>query len=179
MQQSSTRCCIRTLTCQDHDDQRGCANRAGYLIRDGRGARGDRTVNRCYCASTPDWLDGRWTPLPDEDTYQEPFAGTNSVTCEEGVVAWTKDIRRGELVRDGYDETMTIDPRNLQMLHRGRHPSIRATHNLLRYRRGRLKLVQVGSRCANGWCAAPGHGKGRQNRMHIGMSDALVVLAGV
>jgi len=145
MQQSSTRCCIQILTCQDHDDQLGYADRTGYLIRDCGGVRSDRTVNRYYQAFTSDRLDGKWTPLPDADTYQKPFAGINNVTFEEGVTAWTKDISHGELIRDGYDETMTIDPRNLQILYQGRNPSIQANYSLLPYQLGLLKLIQVGS----------------------------------
>jgi hypothetical protein len=26
---------------------------------------------------------------------------------------WTRDVSRGELLRDGYDETLTIDPCNV------------------------------------------------------------------
>jgi hypothetical protein len=101
--------------------------------------------NRYYRTFTSDRLDGKWTPLPDADTYQKPFAGINNVTFEEGVTAWTKDISHGELIRDGYDETMTIDPVNLQMLYQGRNPSIRADYGLLPYQLGLLKLIRVGN----------------------------------
>jgi len=101
--------------------------------------------NRYYRAFTSDRLDGQWTPLSGADTYQKPFAGINNVTFEEGVAPWTKDISHGELIRDGYDETMTIDPRNLQMLYQGRDPSIRANYSLLPYQLGLLKLMQAGN----------------------------------
>ena len=101
--------------------------------------------SRYYRAFTSDRLDGKWTLLPNADTYQKPFAGINNVTFEEGVTAWTKDISYGELIRDGYDETMTIDPRNLQMLYQGRDPSIRTDYSLLPYRLGLLKLIQAGN----------------------------------
>ncbi len=32
-------------------------------------------------------------------------------------------LNHGELLRDGYDETLTVDPRNLQLLYRGYDPA--------------------------------------------------------
>jgi enterochelin esterase-like enzyme len=78
--------------------------------------------NRYYRAYLSDRLDGEWTPILGADTYKEPFAGINNVTFEGGVEPWTRDISHGELIRDGYDETLTIDPANLQMLFQGREP---------------------------------------------------------
>jgi hypothetical protein len=98
--------------------------------------------DRYYRAFTSDRLDGQWTPLPEADTYRKPFAGINNVMFEEGVSPWTRDISHGELIRDGYDETMTIDPRNLQMLYQGRDPAIRVDYGLLPYRLGLLKLAR-------------------------------------
>jgi len=95
---------------------------------------------RYYRAFTSDRLDGTWTPLPQADSYRQPFAGVNNVTFEEGVSPWTKDVSHGELLRDGHDETMTIDPKNLQMLYQGRDPAIRANYSLLPYRLGLLTL---------------------------------------
>lgn len=97
--------------------------------------------DRYYRAFTSDRLDGQWAPLRDADTYQQPFAGINNVTFEEGVTPWTRDISHGELLRDGYDETMKIDPSNLRMLYQGRDPSIRASYSLLPYRLGLLESV--------------------------------------
>ena len=54
----------------------------------------------------------------------------------------TKDISHGELLRDGYDETMTIDLNNLRMLYQGRDPAIRTNYGLLPYRLGLLTLDQ-------------------------------------
>ena len=81
---------------------------------------------RYYRAWTADRLDGQWTPVPDASTWQKPFAGINNVTFEEGVAPWTRDISHGELIRDGYDERMILDPKNLQLLYQGRDPAIRA-----------------------------------------------------
>jgi hypothetical protein len=103
---------------------------------------------RYYRAWTSDRLDGDWTPMPNADTFQKPFAGINNVTFEEGVTPWTKDISHGELIRDGYDETMTIDPKNLQLLYQGRDPADRSgggRYELLPYRLGLLKQVTSGT----------------------------------
>jgi len=98
-----------------------------------------------YRAFTADRLDGKWTPLPEADTYRTPFAGINNVTFEEGVAPWTRDISHGELLRDGYDETMTIELNNLRMLYQGRDPAIRADYGRLPYRLGLLKRDQSGN----------------------------------
>jgi hypothetical protein len=102
--------------------------------------------DRYYRAFTSDRLDGKWTPLPQADTFRSPFAGINNVTFEEGVAPWTRDISHGELLRDGCDETMTIDPANLQLLYQGRDPSIRTGYALLPYRLGLLKLIPAEKR---------------------------------
>jgi hypothetical protein len=98
---------------------------------------------RYYRAWTSDSLDGEWTPVPDADTWQKPFAGINNVTFEEGVTPWTRDISHGEMIRDGYDETMTIDPNNLQLLYQGRDPAVNTKYSLLPYRLGLLSLDQT------------------------------------
>jgi Glycosyl hydrolase family 62 len=95
---------------------------------------------RYYRAWTSDRLDGKWTPVPGADTWQTPFAGINNVTFAEGVTPWTRDISHGELIRDGYDETLTIDPNNLQLLYQGRDPAINRRYDQLPYRLGLLKL---------------------------------------
>jgi len=96
---------------------------------------------RYYRAWTSDRLDGEWTPVPDADTFLKPFAGINNVVFQSGVKAWTRDISHGELIRDGYDETPTIDPDNLQLLYQGHDPaSDPRPYNLLPYQLGLLKL---------------------------------------
>jgi enterochelin esterase-like enzyme len=98
---------------------------------------------RYYRAYVADRLDGEWTPIADADTYQMPFAGINNVTFEEGVDPWTTDISHGELIRDGYDETLAIDPNNLQMLYQGRDPDVGAPYQRLPYRLGLLTQDQA------------------------------------
>jgi hypothetical protein len=70
---------------------------------------------RYYKAYTADRLDGGWTPLAD--TYEKPFAGLANVRQPDPV--WAEAISHGELIRDGYDETLTVDPNNLQFLIQG------------------------------------------------------------
>lgn len=95
---------------------------------------------RYYRAWTSDRLDGEWKLVPDADTWQKPFAGINNVTFEDGVAPWTRDISHGELIRDGYDETLTIDPENLQLLYQGRDPAINRRYDQLPYRLGLLTV---------------------------------------
>jgi len=85
-------------------------------------------------------LDGEGTPIPDATTSQMPFPGINNVTFEAGVERWTRDISHGELIRDGYDETLTIDPNNRQFLYQGRDPAINTRYDQLPYRLGLRKL---------------------------------------
>jgi len=95
---------------------------------------------RFYRAFTADRLDGEWTPVPDSDSFEKPFAGINNVTFVEGVEPWTREISHGELVRDSNDQTMTIDLKNLQFLFQGKDPASRGEYSQLPYRLGLLKL---------------------------------------
>ncbi len=99
---------------------------------------------RYYRAWTSDRLDGQWTPVPDADSWQTPFAGINNVTFEEGVTPWTRDISHGELIRDGYDEKMILDPDNLLFLYQGRDPASGGRYELLPYQLGLLKRDRSG-----------------------------------
>jgi len=72
---------------------------------------------RYYKAYVADRLDGKWTPVAD--TAQRPFAGSKNVRPAPGVESWTDNISHGELIRDGIDETLTVDPANLRMIFQG------------------------------------------------------------
>jgi hypothetical protein len=97
---------------------------------------------RYYRAWLADSLNGKWKPIQDETTWDQPFAGIKNVTFAEGVTPWTKDISHGELIRDGYDERMVIDPGNLKLLYQGRDPQSGGDYGLLPYRIGLLSLKE-------------------------------------
>ena len=85
----------------------------------------DSSGRRYFRSFVANQLNGDWTPNPNANTSAQPFAGINNVTFDAGVTPWTTDISHGEMVRVGYDETLTIDPTNLQFLYQGTssHPS--------------------------------------------------------
>ncbi|MFC1490393.1 non-reducing end alpha-L-arabinofuranosidase family hydrolase [Candidatus Latescibacterota bacterium] len=93
---------------------------------------------RYYRAWISDSLDGEWTPVEGATTWEVPFAGINNVTFEDGVTPWTRDISHGELLRDGYDEKMIIDPNNMRFLFQGRDAESGGNYSLLPYRLGLL-----------------------------------------
>ena len=72
---------------------------------------------RYYKAYLADRLDGQWTPLAD--TAAKPFAGWQNIRPAGGVEAWTDNVSHGELIRDGIDQTMTVDPAKLQFVFQG------------------------------------------------------------
>jgi len=78
------------------------------------------TGNRFFRSYVSATLDGVWTPLAAD--WTNPFAGKTNVTFANGT-AWTNDISHGELIRDGYDQKLEIDPTNLQLLYQGADPT--------------------------------------------------------
>lgn len=72
---------------------------------------------RHYKAYIADRLDGEWTPIAD--TAERPFAGWKNVRPAPGVEPWTDNVSHGELIRDGYDQTLTVDPEDLRFLFQG------------------------------------------------------------
>jgi endo-1,4-beta-xylanase len=83
---------------------------------------------------TADALDGSWTALAD--TEAAPFAGASNVTFSG--TKWTADISHGEIVRDGYDETLTINPCGMQYFFQGRDQYSTASAALLPWKLGLL-----------------------------------------
>jgi len=72
---------------------------------------------RYFKAYLADRLDGQWTPLAD--SWNKPFASEMNVQPAAGVTLWADNISHGELIRDGFDETLTVDPADLRLLFQG------------------------------------------------------------
>ena len=72
---------------------------------------------RYYKAYLADRLDDEWTPVAD--TAERPFAGWKNIRPAPGVEPWTDNVSHGELIRDGCDQTLTVDPGNLRFIFQG------------------------------------------------------------
>jgi endo-1,4-beta-xylanase len=84
------------------------------LLVEGNGSGG-----RYIGAWSADALDGDWTKWTAlANTEANSFAGHANITFAGTI--WTWDVSTGELIRDTYDETMTIDPCNMRYFYAGK-----------------------------------------------------------
>jgi hypothetical protein len=72
---------------------------------------------RHFKAYATERLDGPWRALAD--TATKPFAGNANIRPAPGITPWTDQVSHGELIRDGHDETLTINPSDLRFLFQG------------------------------------------------------------
>ncbi len=96
---------------------------------------------RYFRSWTATSLAGTWTQLAASES--NPFARANNVSFPAG--AWTRDISHGEMIRAGYDQTLTIPSCRLQYLYQGMNPDSGGDYNLLPWRLG--LLTQTNSTC--------------------------------
>jgi hypothetical protein len=98
---------------------------------------------RYYRAYVADKLDGEWYPVEGFDTFEKPFAGIKNMTFEEGVQPWSGQVSHGEMIREGNDERMILDPDNLMFFYQGiADADNRGDYGKLPYKLGLIRAVK-------------------------------------
>jgi hypothetical protein len=98
--------------------------------------------HRYFTAYTSPTINGSWTPLPASQT--NPFIAASNVSFGSGS-AWTDDFSSGEMIRAGYDQTLTISPCKIQYLYQGDAPGSYSNYNAIPWRLG--MVTQTNSTC--------------------------------
>ncbi len=96
-----------------------------------------RRYYKAYIAKT---LDCEWTPLAA--ARDKPFA--SPVNAKDTGPHWTDSFSHGELIREGFDQTLTVDPNNLRFLFQGVKDEDMAgkKYGEIPWRLGMLTIVQ-------------------------------------
>jgi endo-1,4-beta-xylanase len=97
--------------------------------------------HRYFTAYTSTAINGTWTALAASQS--NPFIAASNVTFSG--TAWTQDFSSGEMIRAGYDQTLTISPCNMQYLYQGHNPSATGSYNSLPWVLG--LVTQTNSSC--------------------------------
>lgn len=96
---------------------------------------------RYFRSWTSSSIAGTWNPLAASES--NPFARASNVTFNG--TPWTEDISHGEMLRAGYDQTLTISPCHMRYLYQGKDPDANDSYNSLPWRLG--LLTQTNSTC--------------------------------
>ncbi len=98
---------------------------------------GDRRYYKAYLA---DRLDGQWMPLTA--TKDKPFA--SPANTRDTDMHWTDSFSHGELIRDGYDQNLEVNPAYLRFLFQGVSDQAKKgkKYGEIPWRLGILELVQ-------------------------------------
>jgi endo-1,4-beta-xylanase len=97
--------------------------------------------HRYFTSYTSNAINGTWTPLAASQS--NPFIRSTNVTFSGS--AWTQDFSSGEMIRAGYDQTLTISPCKIQYLYQGDAPGSYSNYNAIPWRLG--MVTQTNSSC--------------------------------